>query len=233
MKVCVMSDLHGYLPVAHDAAEITLICGDIVPLNIQSNMDKSREWLKTRFTYWANNWPSSKIYFIAGNHDFVFERGWNATLSIELNRLSNGKLIYLDSKTTEEYIDTQGNVHTIYGTPFCHVFGNWAFMYSDEALEELYKRIPENCEIVISHDAADINDMGMVPPNVWHPNDFVNAGNAILARYIIERSPKYYFCGHIHDGNHTISNIEGITMANVSILDDSYRFHYEPIYLDI
>ena len=32
MKICVMSDLHGELPYAHEVAEITLICGDIIPV---------------------------------------------------------------------------------------------------------------------------------------------------------------------------------------------------------
>ena len=33
-----MSDLHGELPDAHEVAEITLICGDIIPLRMQRNI---------------------------------------------------------------------------------------------------------------------------------------------------------------------------------------------------
>ena len=63
-----MSDFHGELPDAKESSEITLICGDIVPLSIQRNISKSKSWLKTEFAYWALNWPSEKIFFIAGNH---------------------------------------------------------------------------------------------------------------------------------------------------------------------
>ena len=233
MRICVMSDLHGYLPPAHNSAEITLICGDILPLNIQSNINKSKQWLKTEFAYWVLNWPSSKVYFIAGNHDFVFDGHWNSNETAELSLLTEGKAVYLDGQTTKEYIDLEGTIHTIFGTPYCHIFGNWAFMRSDKLLRELYEPMPRYCEIVISHDAADINDMGMVPPNIWHPNESVNAGNKVLAEFIKDRIPKYYFCGHIHDGNHQVTTIDGTTMANTSILDDNYHFHYEPMYLDI
>lgn len=228
-----MSDLHGYLPTAHDFAEITLICGDIVPLYIQRNIPKSKEWLKSEFAYWALNWPSNKLYFIAGNHDFVFDGHWTPNETIELNRITDDKLIYLPGNVTKEYIDSEGNVHKIFGTPYCHIFGNWAFMHSDEYLEELYDPIPDNCEIVISHDAADINNLGLVPPNKWHPDRSVNAGNVILAKFIKERKPMFYFCGHIHEGNHQVTTIDGTTMANTSILNDDYHFHYEPLYLNI
>lgn len=68
MKICVISDLHGELPDAKESSEITLICGDIIPLSIQRSISESKLWLKTKFAYWAMNWPCEKIFFIAGNH---------------------------------------------------------------------------------------------------------------------------------------------------------------------
>lgn len=106
-------------------------------------------------------------------------------------------------------------------------------MRKDENLRELYEYMPTECDIVISHDAADINNLGLVPPNMWHPYNSVNAGNKVLAEAIKEKKPKYYFCGHIHEGNHQVKKINGTTMANVSLLNDSYQIAYEPLYLDI
>ena len=77
------------------------------------------------------------------------------------------------------------------------------------------------------------NNLGLIPPNIWHPTDSVNAGNKVLAEFIKKAKPKYYFCGHIHDSNHQITEIDGTTMANVSLLNDSYKMVYEPLYLDI
>ena len=233
MRVCLMSDLHGELPKAHDTAEVTLICGDIVPLRMQRNIPQSKKWLETEFTYWALNWPSERVYFIGGNHDFLFDGHYTNNDALQLKSKTDGKLWYLDGTMIVEHIANDGQYYTIFGTPFCKIFGNWAFMREDENLRELYKFIPDECDILISHDAADINNLGLVPPNVWHPHDSVNAGNKVLAEAIKEKKPKYYFCGHIHEGNHRVTEIDGTTMANVSLLDDHYQMVYEPLYLDI
>lgn len=228
-----MSDLHGELPDAHEVAEITLICGDIIPLRIQRNKPQSKKWLETEFAYWTINWPSEKIYFIGGNHDFLFDGHYTTNDALQLKSKTEGKLWYLDGTQIVEHISNDGQSYTIFGTPFCHIFGNWAFMREDENLRKLYEYMPAGCDIIISHDAADINNLGLVPPNVWHPYNSINAGNTVLAEFIKKLKPKYYFCGHIHEGNHQVTKVDGTTMANVSLLNDSYKMVYEPLYLDI
>ena len=232
MKICVMSDLHGELPDAKESSEITLICGDIVPLSIQRSISESKLWLKTEFAYWARNWPSDKIFFIAGNHDFVFDGHMSYNDIMELSINSNNKLWYLQNNSVI-YTNRKGKDYTIFGTPYCHIFRKWAFMLPDEELVIKYADIPENVDILLSHDAANINNLGLVPPNIWHPNESLNAGNTILAKAIKLKKPKYYFCGHIHDGNHKVETIDNTLMANVSLLNDSYQISYEPLYLDI
>ena len=231
MRICVTSDFHGELPDAHDVADLTLICGDIVPLRMQRNIPQSRKWLETEFMYWVKNWPSERICYVAGNHDFVFERMMPNDFA-QLQLLSDHKLMYLNGRTSF-FFHHEGKIYKIFGTPYCHEFGNWAFMYSDEELEKLYEPIPKDCDILISHDAAHINNLGLVPPNQWHPYDSVDAGNKVLEKFVRERKPKYYFCGHIHEGNHQITEIDGTTMANVSLLNDYYEMFHEPVYLDI
>lgn len=75
MKICSISDLHGNLekyPSDYwkglDECEILFICGDIIPLDIQTNMDASKIWLIYEFKSWALELPVEKIYFIPGNH---------------------------------------------------------------------------------------------------------------------------------------------------------------------
>ena len=227
-----MSDLHGELPKATKSSEITLICGDIVPLFIQKNISKSKLWLKTEFAYWAMNWPSEKIFFIAGNHDFVFNghMSYNDIMEVSIN--SDNKLWYLQNNSAI-YTDKEGKDYTIFGTPYCRIFRKWAFMLPDEELAIKYAGIPENVDILLSHDAANINNLGLIPPNKRYSNEFLNAGNNVLAEAIKLKKPKYYFCGHIHEGNHKVEVIDNTLMANVSILNDSYKVTYEPLYLDI
>lgn len=226
-----MSDLHGELPYAKESSEITLICGDIVPLSIQRNISESKLWLKTEFAYWAKNWPCEKIFFIAGNHDFVFDGHMSYNDIMELSINSNNKLWYLQNNSVI-YTDKEGKDYTIFGTPYGHIFREWAFMLPDEELAIKYDDIPENVDILLSHDAADINNLGLVPPSIWHPES-LNVGNTVLAEAIKLKKPKYYFCGHVHDGNHKVETIDNTLMANVSLLNDSYQISYEPLYLDI
>ena len=226
MKICVTSDLHGFLPKI-ESCELVLICGDIVPLRMQRNIPQSIKWFKKEFIPWTESLPCEEVIFVAGNHDFFAQ---SSILEI-INLIKDTKIIYLENNYYN-YLSKDAKLYKIYGTPDCHQFGNWAFMYSDEYLKNSYSKIPENCDIIISHDAPKLNNLGLVPPNIWHSIP-IDAGNEFLASAILDKKPKYAFCGHIHEGNHQLTDIDGIKMANVSILDDNYNISYEPLYLDI
>ena len=230
MRICVIGDLHGYLPTI-EPCEILLICGDISPLRMQKNLPQCEKWLKTTFAEWIKELPCEQVFLVAGNHDHTFENRGYMWLTPVLTEPTDGKVVYLESNHVD-YLSDDGKVYRIWGTPYCHIFGNWAFMYPDDKLKELYSSMPYDCDIVISHDAFSVNDYGTVPPNMWH-NEPINAGNEVLTKIILERKPTYAFCGHIHEGNHNLEEIDNVKMANVSLLDDKYDVSYEPLYLDI
>lgn len=70
MRVCAISDLHGFLPEI-EPCDLLLICGDIMPLNIQSNMPASEKWLDEVFIPWIDNQPIDQAILIAGNHEIT------------------------------------------------------------------------------------------------------------------------------------------------------------------
>ena len=43
MKICTISDLHGYLPNNIEESDLLLIAGDLIPLDIQSSYSLSEE----------------------------------------------------------------------------------------------------------------------------------------------------------------------------------------------
>ena len=49
MKIAAFSDNHGWLPDNMPKADVLVIAGDILPLDIQRDVNKSIQWLKNIF----------------------------------------------------------------------------------------------------------------------------------------------------------------------------------------
>ena len=229
MKLIAISDLHGSLPKIEDKADIMIIAGDISPLYIQGRKSDMTNWLKNEFIDWINSLNVETVYLIAGNHDFVFNH-CSEMLPLELRMLSNSKLVYLCNEEAK-YYDSEGNEWKIFGTPYCHKFGNWAFMKDDDTLEELYKDIPRNIDILISHDAPyGCSDICF--ENVYWRGE-KHIGCVPLRDIILERSPKMVFHGHLHSSNHEIEMLGKSKVINCSLLNENYELVYEPLVIEI
>lgn len=230
MKICVTSDLHGILPKIEEPCEMVLICGDIMPLRIQRNIPQSEKWLKTEFADWVNNLPCEAVVMVGGNHDWCLFNMYQDFLKQNaiLRTPTNGKLILLENNIYT-HISSSGGTCTIWGTPFCKQFGNWAFMYEPEVLIEAYKTMPEYCDIVISHDAPKLCGLGVIHQRF----DQEDVGNPWLADEMLRKHPRYTFCGHIHSGEHELQTFDDMKMANVSLVDETYTETFKPLYLDV
>lgn len=178
MKICATSDLHGILPEIKEPCELVLICGDIMPLRMQRNIPQSEKWLKTEFADWVKSLPCEGVVMVGGNHDFAIANMYQQPLkqNVILRTPTNGKLVLLENNTYT-HISDSGKTYTIWGTPFCKIFGNWAFMYEPETLKEAYATMPEYCDIVLSHDAPQICGLGVIHQRM----NRVDAGNPWLA----------------------------------------------------
>lgn len=145
----------------------------------------------------------------------------------ELNSrlLNSGKIVYLNN----ELFEYKGL--KIYGTPWCHRFGNWAFMRDDNKLIEKYSGIPNNLDILLSHDAPRIANFGTILDKRVSEEP-AECGNVILAASIIDKKPKYVFCGHIHSGDHNLTKIGNTWLANVSYVDEAYDPTNSILYFD-
>lgn len=224
MDICVTSDLHGNLPDIPEC-ELVLICGDIIPLQLQFHNPASKEWLLNNFLTWANSLATTKVLFIAGNHDQLMERddSW-----MRKNFPVFNKVTYLKNELYT-YIDCYGKEYKIFGTPYCHQFGNWPFMRSNEILTTKYAEIPENLDILFTHDAPLLGKVGYVDV----PWKKCEAGNELLAKRILEVKPKLCVCGHIHSGDHNLNEMNGVKFVNTSLVDETYEPIYKPIKLSI
>ena len=216
MKILATSDLHGQLPIITEPFDLLLICGDICPLKDQYYAAQDG-WVKYQLPYWINDLPYkdefSKVILIFGNHDFFGERATKDDF-LEVEKNCNGRLKILRHEPYNYY-----GVE-IFGTPYCSLFGNWAFMVNDDTLEKKFSQIPEGIDILISHDSPTTNKLGAILEGRWKNED---TGNKILAKHIERIKPKVFLSGHMHSGNHKFEKINDTWMANVSRVNERYE----------
>ena len=148
-RIVAISDNHGILSkkLREDigTCDVLLIAGDTADLYKQKSMDGSKWWYKENFLPWLSHVDAKHIVMVAGNHDF-----WLESHADDFRKMIEGtNITYLEN----EYVEIDGV--TIYGTPLCHKFYNWAFMPSDEKQEEIYKSTMDDrhIDILLAHDA--------------------------------------------------------------------------------
>ena len=209
------SDFHGYLPITKEPFDCMLICGDVCPATNHSNKFQ-KEWLSTEFVEWVDSLNINEggiVILIPGNHDWYFQ-GLSKKKITEFEDMFHGKLKLLINET----YDFHGI--KIFGTPYCKIFYNWAFMRDNDKLWKYYSECPDDVDIIMSHDAPTLNELGLIHQGWSYGTD---AGNPLLDQLIKQKKPKVFLCGHIHSGNHEMEMVDGTAMANVSYIDEDYR----------
>ena len=221
-----MSDLHGYLPEI-DKCDLVLICGDIVSLRSQQYPKSCKKWYTGVFQPWVDSLPCDKVLFIPGNHE----------VGVEGHDDEYKKLFGPYKKATilihepYEYLSDDGTFYKIFGTPYCKVFGNWAYMRPNSDLKEKFSEIPEGLDILLTHDVAyGYADQSLQDIGYGTEEHF---GTVELRDAILEKKPKYHFSGHIHTADHNLIMIGDTKHYNVSYIDEKYNPAFKPLYLDI
>lgn len=217
------SDTHGYLPIIDESFDLLMICGDICPTTNHSVIFQEN-WIKKVFIPWINNLPFkeawSKVILVPGNHDFWFERMSVAQkLEIEMLCFNRLKILKHDEYEFEYPVSDGLDSLIIFGTPYCSVFGHWAFMVNDKTLEKKFSQIENDVEILLSHDSPNIYGLGDVTEGSFKQ---VGSGNPILARHIERIKPLILHTGHFHSGNKLFEERNGTWMANVSYVNEDY-----------
>lgn len=228
MKVCAISDIHGQFDNLNiEPCNILFICGDIVPLFMQRDIALSFKWFKKEFITWCKAQPVESIYMVGGNHDFFLEK-----LEKEVKESLLGTNITILYNEGAEYIDDYGKIWTIWGSPLCHTFGNWAFMYSDEFNKEQYEKMPDNVDFLITHDAA-FNHSDQCLGFYFTCDKELHRGNKPLQEVIENKNPKYHFFGHLHTCDHNVVTYKSTNTVCVSLLNEQYKRVFVPLYLEV
>lgn len=210
VKVVVISDIHGYLPDLPDG-DILLIAGDICPAHNHS-IGFQLNWLETNFNFWLRKLKYKNIVLTPGNHDFCFQEQIKEVLAIKLPC----KILI------DDYAEIQG--FKIYGSPWQPVFFDWAFNATEDQLEKIWEKIPNNTDILLLHGppfgVGDLTPRG------------VNTGSPSLMKKIEEVKPKLAVWGHIHHsyGQYQIGETIGV---NASYVNEKYKPANLPIIIEL
>lgn len=156
MKVTAISDLHGNL-IDIEPCDLLLICGDISPLDFQRDYVQMTKWIFNEFQEWIMKIDCPTIILTPGNHDFWFEK-----IIKQSNTYLFDKLTILIDGEAKVYNSTDDKWYKIYGTPWCKQCGPWAYMTSHAELAKKYEKIPKDVDILITHEASNLAEVGSI-----------------------------------------------------------------------
>lgn len=214
MKIVCISDTHNC------NEQIDVPDGDILIHSGDATSTGTTEEIR-RFNRWFAGLSHKHKIFIAGNHDWLFERE-----PVSARRLLDPSIIYLKDSACE--IDGL----KIYGSPWQPRFYDWAFnLMRGAEIAEKWKLIPNDIDVLITHGPPH----GILDevPRQW---GIENTGCEELRKRVDEIAwfgkLKLHVFGHIHCG-YGRSEVNGIQYVNASSCDEQYNPTQPPIVIDL
>lgn len=203
IRIVLISDTHTY----HD--EVNVPDGDLLihagDATARGNIDEV-----SRFAQWFNALPHRHKIFVAGNHDWLYEK--RPSLADTLVPSLHDKSIEIEGLK-------------IHGSSWQPEFFNWAFnLPRGRSLAEKWALIPDDIDILITHGPPH----GILDETI----DGRFVGCRDLLKAVKRVKPKIHVFGHIHNGYGTVE-INGTRFVNASICDEQYRAINAPVVIDL
>ncbi len=190
IKIWHISDTHG----DHELLKVPKGIDAVIHSGDHSNFYElyKNEPEALSFIKWFGNLDIKHKILIAGNHD-----AFAAKCPQEFKKLCLlYDIIYLENN----WCEIEGI--KIWGSPFTPTFGNWYFMKDRSKLDEVWKHIPEDTDIVVVHGPPK----GILDSSYRSDGKRDKCGCVSLKRHILERvKPKLVLFGHIHNNGDLIN----------------------------
>lgn len=181
MKLVLISDTHG----KHQHWTGKLPDGDVL-IHAGDCTNIGTEYQVVLFLEWFSKQPHKHKIFIAGNHDFFFERQVDHVGPL-LAKYPG--IVYLN----ESGVEIDGV--KFWGSPWQPWFHNWAFNYDPPVAGQYWDKIPFDTDVLITHG----------PPYLvldWIPRDRASVdhvGCPTLRERVSKLNLKLHVFGHIHE----------------------------------
>lgn len=211
LRLVALSDTH----LRHIRHEIHVPPGDIL-IHAGDAMIEGTELEAQAFFQWFGALPHRHKVYIAGNHDWIFQKDPELARS-----LVPAGVTYLE--------DSEAVVAGLrfYGSPWSPEFMDWAFnLPRGPKLRDKWKRIPTGLDVLVTH----------TPPKytldrvIGRPDEYL--GCADLRQAVEQKKPRVHVFGHIHTGHGTMER-EGTKFVNGAICDEAYHPRFQPIEFDL
>jgi Icc-related predicted phosphoesterase len=210
MRVITFSDIHGQQNKQltrwfnNNPGDLLIFAGDL-QLN---NLDYGTEFVK-----WIHKLPYTNKILVFGNHD----GNYICILDYIIKNSFTDVIFLNNSSATIDGIK-------IFGSPHSVEYGSWWFMMKDKELGNLWNKIPDDTDILVTHGPP----FGILD----YTYDGFTTGSKTLEKKVFElKQLKYHIFGHIHE-SYGIKRINNITFMNVSLLNEKYQLTNNPIIID-
>lgn len=208
MKFVAISDTHcRHHKIRLPKGDVLLHAGDVSYRGKKDEVVDFLQWFaKQKFEY--------KI-FIAGNHDFLFEK--IKTKDLE-QLIPNGVTYLYENSVTINGI-------TIWGSPYTPWFFNWAFnLPRGKALAKHWNKIPEETHILLTHGPA----YGILDTVI----NGQHVGCVDLQKRIDVIKPKIHLFGHVHE-SYGKKEKNGTKFINASQVNEEYILVNKPVVFEL
>lgn len=208
MQIVAISDTHGkHRDLKTPDGDILIHAGDVTRGGTKEQTIEFLEWF-------AEQKHPYKI-FIAGNHDFFFEK----TDPDEISSIIPDGIVYLNDSSVEI------NGFKFWGSPITPWFNNWAFNRNRGAeIKTYWDLIPYDTDVLITHGPP----FGILDKTVYGKR----TGCEELLLRVYQVKPQYHIFGHIHEDYGSFTKGE-TTFINGSVLDDWYELKNQPKILNL
>jgi Icc-related predicted phosphoesterase len=208
VKFVAISDTHcRHRSLRLPKGDVLLHAGDI---SYRSSRQEIEDFLD-----WFGKQPFAHKVFIAGNHDFFFEREKDTLIR---SLLPEGVHYLKEEACTINGIN-------IWGSPYTPWVFRWAFNQRRGApLAKHWSLIPPNTDVLLTHGPV----YGILDTIINERH----AGDLDLLKQVMLIKPKVHVCGHIHESYGTLKR-HGIRFINACMLNEAYELTNKPITFEL
>lgn len=180
MQAAVISDTHGQHEQIESIPQVPVLihCGDF------TSRGKMSEFVS--FAKWFGSLPHLYKLAVPGNHDFCCQYHPD-----ECKEIAKENNFFLG---IDESFSLFGK--KLYFCPWTTYFGGWAFNATEEELAQIFGKIPEDTEVLVTH-GPPLTHGHFLDRNL----EGLHCGsNALLNRLPFLTNLEFCLFGHIHEG---------------------------------